>query len=62
MRRKKPTAQSYDTLDDAIRALKAQLEPGAELALHSEECAIVEGQDDDSCTCVPTILIGGAQA
>jgi hypothetical protein len=60
--RRKPVAKSYETIDDAIRALREQLEPGAELALHAEDCAIVDGQSDDACTCIPTILIGGAQA
>lgn len=60
--RRKPAARSFDTIEDAIRALRAELEPGAELAIHDEKCAIVEGQSDDACTCVPTILIGGAQA
>lgn len=45
---------SYETLEEAIAALVAQLEPGAELWLHHEECEIEEGED--RCTCIPRRL------
>lgn len=61
-RKSKPRVQQFDTFDEAVRALKAQLGPGCELVLHTEECRILAGGSDEDCTCTPTVLVGGAQA
>lgn len=62
-RRKQKVVASFDTLEEAIRALVADLEPGAELWIHHEDCLIEKGLSEDACTCIPRRLSRGvAQA
>ena len=51
----------FDTLDEAIAAAMAQLEPGGVVAIHDTECEH-DGEDEDTCTCEPLELVIGAQA
>jgi len=52
--------RDYDTFDEAVAALRAQLEPGASIDLHDETCALAN--DGCECTCVPVTLKPGASA
>jgi hypothetical protein len=53
----------YDTLDEAIAAALAEIEPGGTLSIHSEACALrVEDEDEESCTCTPLVLKREAEA
>lgn len=52
--------QEFDTFDEAIAALYAQLEPGGSIDLHHEECALAF--DGPECTCTPMRLSSGATA
>jgi hypothetical protein len=50
----------YDTLDEAIAAAMAELEPGGVLQVHSEDCQSEDGEE--GCTCEPLSLTVGARA
>lgn len=52
--------QEFDTFDEAVAALYAQLEPGGSIDLHHEDCALANDEDDRNCT--PLRLTSGAQA
>jgi alkanesulfonate monooxygenase SsuD/methylene tetrahydromethanopterin reductase-like flavin-dependent oxidoreductase (luciferase family) len=52
--------ESYETFEEAIAVLRAQLDPGASIDLHHEDCALA--YDGPLCTCTPLTLTGGAQA
>jgi hypothetical protein len=54
--RKRRNIDSYETLEEAVAALIASLEPGAELWLHHEDCEIQTGASEDDCTCIPRKL------
>lgn len=50
----------YDTLDEAIAAAMAEVEPGGTVSVHAEDCESDDGED--GCTCEPLILTVGAKA
>lgn len=50
----------YDTLDEAIAAALAEIEPGGYLEVHAEDCESEDGEEN--CTCEPLTLTVGAQA
>jgi hypothetical protein len=50
----------YDTFDEAYAALMAQLEPGGSIDLHEEDCGLVIGEPE--CTCTPHRITKGASA
>lgn len=50
----------YDTLDEAIAAAMAEVEPGGTVSVHAEDCESEDGED--GCTCEPLILTVGAKA
>src|ERR1041385_8775052 len=52
--------QEFETFDDAVAALYAQLEPGGSIDLHDEDCAL--SVDGPECTCTPLRLTSGASA
>lgn len=52
--------EAFDSFEEAIAALRSQLEPGASIDLHDEDCALAV--DEAECSCVPIRLNGGAQA
>jgi hypothetical protein len=54
--------QEFDTYDEAVAALYSQLEPGGSIAIHAEDCALVDGASDDDCDCTPMTLTSGAKA
>jgi hypothetical protein len=47
--RKRRNIDSYETLEEAVAALIASLEPGA-------DCEIQTGASEDDCTCIPRKL------
>jgi hypothetical protein len=53
-------AVGYETFEEALAALRSQLDPGASVDLHHEDCALAV--DGPECTCTPMTLTGGAQA
>lgn len=53
--------ETYETIDEAIVAAMAQLEPGGIVAIHDEDCAH-DGEDESTCTCEPLELVVGAVA
>lgn len=52
--------EHYDTLDEAIVAAMAELEPGGRLDIHAEDCESEDGET--GCTCEPLSLVKGAEA
>jgi hypothetical protein len=55
------TEPGFATRDEAIAAALAELEPGGTLAVHADECEMVD--DEDQCTCTPMLIqVGGAEA
>lgn len=48
----------FETFAEALAALRAELEPGAIIILHDEDCALGEDDADDStqCTCEPVLV------
>lgn len=50
----------YDTLDEAIAAAMADLDPGGLLTVHAEDCESEDGETN--CTCEPLTLTVGARA
>lgn len=54
------TVQEFNTFDEALAALYAQLEPGGSIDLHHEDCSLAV--DGPECTCTPMTLTSGAQA
>jgi hypothetical protein len=59
---KRADVQEFDTYDEAVAALYSQLEPGGSIAIHAEDCALVDGASDDDCNCTPMTLTSGAKA
>lgn len=53
--------EQYDSLDEAIVAALAELDEGGRLDVHMEDCQSEDGADE-SCTCVPFVLVKGASA
>lgn len=51
---------TYETIDEAIAAALAELEPGGWVDIHEEHCESEDGED--GCTCEPMRLVKGAQA
>ena len=50
----------YDTLDEAIAAAMADLDPGGVVTVHAEDCKSDDGET--GCTCEPLTLTVGAKA
>ncbi len=44
----------YETIDEAIVAAMAELDPGGTLTIHDEHCDSPDGERD--CTCVPMVI------
>jgi hypothetical protein len=54
------TTEQYETIDEAIAAALADLEPGGRLDIHAEDCESEDGET--GCTCEPLRLTKGAEA
>lgn len=51
---------TFDTLDEAIAAALADLEPGGTLSIHADDCESEDGET--GCTCEPLVMTTGAEA
>lgn len=54
--------REFNTFEEAMVAIKNSLEPGGVVDIHSEDCQMTAGGGEDSCTCTPLRLVGGARA
>jgi hypothetical protein len=54
--------REFETFDEAVRALMLDLEPGQSIDIHHEDCGLNVSDGEESCTCTPLRLGGGAQA
>lgn len=50
-----PEPIGYDTIEEAIAAAMAELEPGGIVVIHHEDCE-QDDEDDEACTCEPLEL------
>lgn len=56
-----PEVTEFDTLDEAITAAMAEVEPGGTVSVHAEDCESDDGET--GCTCEPLVItVGGAKA
>jgi hypothetical protein len=45
---------TYETLEEAIAVAMAEVDPGGEIAVHDETCAVDD--QGEGCTCEPVIV------
>ena len=50
----------YDTLDEALAAALACVDPGGVVSVHADDCESEDGEN--GCTCTPLMLTLGAEA
>ena len=53
-------SDEFETLDEAVAAALAELDPGGRLDIHAEDCTSEDGET--GCDCEPLVLVKGAQA
>lgn len=53
--------REFNTFDEALAALYADLKPGGCIDLHEEHCSMSEDIDSE-CDCTPIRLTSGASA
>jgi hypothetical protein len=54
-------SDEYETLEEAIAAAMADLQPGGTLTIHGEDCS-VEEDGETGCDCDALVLRKGAQS
>lgn len=48
----------YDSLEEALAAAMSDADPGCVVIVHEADCKH-DGEDDETCACVPTAMIAG---
>lgn len=54
--------REYSSFEEAVAALYASRVPGQIIDIHDEDCGLDVAGGEDSCTCTPIRLGGGAEA
>ncbi len=54
-------ADEYETFEEAYAAALEQVGDGGIVTIHAEDCEH-DGEDDDTCSCIPIDLVKGAKA